>query len=377
VCGKTATVANLQDLLTFELKGLAAYCRFARTRGIDTAEVDSFFKAAVFSTLTNVNFDPERFRGYVLRADALTQGLRKRLGGAGPPAAAVPWFDSYHPVSLSIEAALGTATPTVEALELLAETVSLHHRKAVMGPEGATLLGLHELVAYGLRGVAAYGHHAHMLGAVDPALDDLYEETLAFLASPEAADAGAVLAAAMKLGEANFRTMKLLDGAHCSKFGNPTPTQVRLTPVEGKAILVSGHGEERNQAPFSLGGLGGGGGGVVALPFCLLVSCVVICIGLCFFVSNKQLFITRITISLSTPTPQPQLTKNNQTSRTLATCSSRSSAPAPTSTSTRTARCCRRTATRACTSTPRLLATMEAPGTSRRRNFRPSPAPSS
>lgn len=86
-----------------------------------------------------------------------------------------------------------------------------------MGPENATLLGLHELLTYGLKGVAAYAHHAEMLGKIDPTLDDTFEEVLAFLASEAAADPDNVLGWCMRLGEVNFRVMALLDQGHTSR----------------------------------------------------------------------------------------------------------------------------------------------------------------
>ncbi|KIY96379.1 Hydroxylamine reductase [Monoraphidium neglectum] len=95
VCGKTADVANLQDLLTFQLKGLSAWTHFAHQNGVETPDIDSFVKAAVFSTLTNVNFDAERFRDYTLRADELTRGLKAQLARAniagGPAKEPLPW----------------------------------------------------------------------------------------------------------------------------------------------------------------------------------------------------------------------------------------------------------------------------------------------
>jgi hydroxylamine reductase len=129
----------------------------------------------------------------------------------------LPRFDTYHPLEFSLAAALGTPAPTVEALEAFAPNVSLLARRELMGADAKTLLGLHELLAYGLRGVAAYAHHAEMLGQVDPSIDDVFEEVYSFLASSAASDAGAVLGMAMKLGEVNFRTMALLDKGHTTR----------------------------------------------------------------------------------------------------------------------------------------------------------------
>lgn len=245
VCGKTVDVANLQDLLTFQMKGLSAWAHHAHAHDIPTPEIDSLVKAAVFATLTNVNFDADRMRDYCLRVDQLTRDLKKQLaakGVAGGPAAEpLPWFDNYHPIDFSLKAALDSDSPSLDALEAFAPQVSLLHRRDLMGPDAATLLGLHELLTYGLRGVAAYAHHAEMLGQVDASLDDFFEEVLAFLASPAAADPSAVLAKCMQLGEVNFRVMAGLDQGHTTRFGQMEPSPVRLTPVKGPAILISGH----------------------------------------------------------------------------------------------------------------------------------------
>ncbi|WIA19985.1 hypothetical protein OEZ85_005859 [Tetradesmus obliquus] len=247
VCGKTSQVAILQDLLIYQLKGLGAWANFAhQTTNLPTPEVDSFVKAAIFATLTNVNFDPERFVEYITKADDFLQLIRNKLQQAGvegrPTAAALPWFDLQgNPMDFSLRSAMAGTPINADTLESLGEQVSLLHRREVMGEANSTLLGLHELLTYGLKGVAAYAHHAEMLGKVDASLDDTFEEVLAFLASEASSTPEAVLGMCMRLGEVNFKVMALLDDAHTSRFGHPTPTQVRITPVKGKAILISGH----------------------------------------------------------------------------------------------------------------------------------------
>jgi hypothetical protein len=197
--------------------------------GLATPEVDSFIKASVFATLTNVNFDPQRFRDYITTAgappgcalrpparprcapaasrplrcapqpasrqppaaanarplplpcpatpadayrDMIVEKLRQAGVQGGPSAAQLPWFDRRpNPIDFSLASVYGGRQPGVEELERLGDEVSLLHRKAVMGEGGqATLLGLHELLTYGLKGVAAYAHHAEMLGQVRAAL---------------------------------------------------------------------------------------------------------------------------------------------------------------------------------------------------------------
>jgi len=105
---------------------------------------------------------------------------------------------------------------------------------------GADIVGLRALVLYGLKGVCAYAHHAQVLGYER---DDIYEgvdAALAFLAG-NPADVDALLAHALDLGRLNLTVMELLDNANTGRFGVQQPSAVRVSPVAGKAILVSGH----------------------------------------------------------------------------------------------------------------------------------------
>lgn len=113
---------------------------------------------------------------YCPRAEALVAAVKAQLKAAGisdrPTCAPLPWFDLQPaPLDFSLDAALQGATPTADNLAALGTQVSLLHRREAMGPDGATLLGLHELLTYGLKGVSAYAHHAEMMGAADPDLD--------------------------------------------------------------------------------------------------------------------------------------------------------------------------------------------------------------
>ena len=105
---------------------------------------------------------------------------------------------------------------------------------------GADVIGLRALLLYGLKGVAAYAHHAEVLGQRRDAIGDGIARALDVLASEEA-DLNVLLEEALALGRCNFAAMEALDAANTGTFGTPSPSAVRVTPVAGKAILVSGH----------------------------------------------------------------------------------------------------------------------------------------
>jgi hydroxylamine reductase len=108
-----------------------------------------------------------------------------------------------------------------------------------MRHEGRDVTGLKELITYGLKGSAAYLDHARILGREDPDLYLFISEALAFVTAPQPADE--LFAKALEVGEKNLAVMELLDAANTGTYGHPEPTEVRVSPVKGKAILVSGH----------------------------------------------------------------------------------------------------------------------------------------
>lgn len=244
VCGKTPETTMLHDLLTYSMKGLSCWAHFAKEKGVAVpGEVYSFLNAATFSTLTNVNFDDARFKEYITACHALRDEVEKAVRQAGideSPASPdnLPWFDLLaHPAKWKLEQAyLNNAS--IEQLVGLGKMTSLEHRRHKVEP---TVLGLQEMLAYGLRGLCAYTHHAEVLGQRAKEVDEFVAEAYAFLSSEKASDVNNVLGMILKCGEINLKAMEILDRGHTTKFGDPVPTQVRLTPVKGQAILVSGH----------------------------------------------------------------------------------------------------------------------------------------
>jgi len=224
VCGKDPDVSALQDLLIHVLQGVSLYAQEGRMIGITNPKADLFTVEGVFSTLTNVDFDPERFEVLIRQAVEIRDDLRDKVGGSGGR------VDFDHP------AASFTPADTIEGL------VSQGDKVDIMGKaeENPDILSLKQIVLYGLKGVAAYADHAKILGREDEGVYAFAHEALtALLRTDLAADEW--IAMAMKCGEVNLRAMEILDDANTGTYGHPVPTAVPLGHRTGKAILISGH----------------------------------------------------------------------------------------------------------------------------------------
>jgi len=231
VCGKDPRAAALQDLLVETTKGVAMYAHRARQVGGPEArdpEVDLGVIEALFTTVTNVNFDADRLADLVRRTAELRARARARYEAACAKAGCAP----ETPAGPAVLVPAGD----LEGLVRQGEGLEIPRRIAA---DGADVVGLQELVLYGLKGAAAYVDHAQILGREDPALYAFFHETLDALTRP--ATIPELLALALRVGEANLEAMELLDAANTGAYGHPVPTKVRITPRRGKAILVSGH----------------------------------------------------------------------------------------------------------------------------------------
>jgi hydroxylamine reductase len=228
-CGKDETTAALQDVLLHAVKGVSQYAHRARQHNAVNPTIDAFVTEAIFATLTNVNFDPERLADLI--AAAVT--MRNEAKGLYEQACAA---QGVTPEVVSGPARVKFAAG-VDALLAQAEPTAISARQLLSGTEVANL---QEMIVYGIKGVAAYVEHARQLGGEDPAIYAKIHEVLSFLTDPKPT-ADALLATALGVGELNLRVMELLDRVNTQAFGNPTPTTVRINPKKGKAILVSGH----------------------------------------------------------------------------------------------------------------------------------------
>ena len=231
VCGKTAEVANLQDLLIYLLKGIAFWGTRGRVMGVTHADTDLFVAKALFTTITNANFDPDRFveliREAIDRREALRQAAQARceeLHGKPCPDT-IPDWAGWKPQSFDLEALSEKAIQVgVMSDETLDEDVR----------------SLRELVTYGLKGTAAYTEHAYVLGERDPQLLYFMQDMLEAATSNDLT-VEELTGLVLKTGEMGLRAMALLDKANTGTFGHPEPTQVYLGVRPGPGILVSGH----------------------------------------------------------------------------------------------------------------------------------------
>ncbi|WP_352396933.1 hydroxylamine reductase [Aminobacterium colombiense] len=229
VCGKSPEISDLQDLLIHISKGVSMYAHKARELDAIDSDIDLFVVKALFTTITNVNFDEERMETMLKEASRMKEKAKllyekaceksgknpENLGG--PAAYALP--DNRDDMIRDGE----KVTP---------EAWSQKH--------GEVVQGLRDLILFGLKGSAAYADHAHVLGMDDPAIYGFFHEFMAYLGG-ENFTVDDLVAKAMEAGKWNISVMELLDKANTSTYGHPEPTKVRVTPVKGKAIVVSGH----------------------------------------------------------------------------------------------------------------------------------------
>jgi hydroxylamine reductase len=224
VCGKQPDVAALQDLLVYALRGLALYAMEGQKKGVRSEEINRFTCKALFSTLTNVNFDPERFTGLIQQTIAFREQLKEKVSAAGGRTD----FDTA-PAQFRPGA-------SVEEMVKQGEGVGIKSDPDV-DPD---ILALQHTLLFGLKGVSAYADHAQILGKTDDKVYDfLYEALIAPLNKTLSLDDWVGLT--LRCGEINLRAMELLDAGNTETYGHPTPTKVPLGAKKGKAILVSGH----------------------------------------------------------------------------------------------------------------------------------------
>jgi hydroxylamine reductase len=223
VCGKDAEVAALQDLLIWLLKGISFYGVHGRRQGVSDPQADRFVAEALFSTITNVNFDPQRFVELAHQALSLRDGLKARLdGGALPaPIAAAAWTPQEG-----------------DRAELLAQGLTV----GILADENEAedIRSLRQLLILGLKGLAAYTDHAYVLEHTNEDLLAFIQEAL-LATTDDGLGAEELVGWVLKCGEMGVQAMALLDAANTGAYGHPEPTQVALGVRPGPGILVSGH----------------------------------------------------------------------------------------------------------------------------------------
>jgi hydroxylamine reductase len=228
-CGKDSTTADLQDILIHQIKGIAQYAARARALGVTDQGVDDFIQYGFFTTLTNVNFTPTRFVNMIKHAAEIRDDLKVRCLAAA----------EEQGVAFAYPQGPAQFQPAADMDGLLAQApeVAVNQGHEAVGED---VNGLRMLILYGMKGVCAYSHHARVLGYRDTEIDAGIEGLLDYLAA-EPTDIEDLLAHALAAGELNLKVMALLDQANNGTFGDQEISTVRVTPLAGKALLVSGH----------------------------------------------------------------------------------------------------------------------------------------
>jgi hydroxylamine reductase len=225
VCGKQPDVAALQDQLIYTMKGIAFWADKAREKGATDQAIDRFMLDGLFATVTNVDFDAEDVAKLVRHAAAAlndAKALFEKANG-GPFSGAVP--EAAKPFKAGSTA----------------ELVALGQQHGVKDDSiDPDVKSVQEILIYGIKGYAAYAHHALVIGLEN---DEIYAHTHKFLAATLDKNLGLMdfVGLAMECGRINLVTMELLNKANTDSYGHPVPTPVQLGTKAGKAILVSGH----------------------------------------------------------------------------------------------------------------------------------------
>ncbi len=221
VCGKTPEVANLQDLLIFQLKGISCYGKLLLDQGEKLDQgVISFIENCLFTTLTNVNFDAEVHVKLLKEAQKIKDELRQQTGGTG--------MENIY-MSYRLPAEKSEMLRTAEIAGIMYDQ-----------DLDEDIRSLRQLIIYGLKGISAYGHQARELGYFSDAVDDFYVEALAAV-TDDNMTVEELIRFSMKAGEMALAVMKTLDEANTQTYGNPTPHAVSTTLKAGPFIIVSGH----------------------------------------------------------------------------------------------------------------------------------------
>ena len=225
VCGKLPEVAALQDLLTYVLTGLSLVAVEGRKVGVKDRDINVFTCEAIFTTITNANFDPARFIPLLQRCVEYRNALIDKVKESG---GRVDYFDDRF-VKFELAASIGDIVAQGDAVGMKSYPAA-----------DADILSLKHILLFGIRGLSAYADHARILGQEDDAVYAFIHEGLAQLMN-EKLSLNEALNLVLKCGEINLRAMELLDSANTGTYGHPVPTKVPLGAKKGKAILVSGH----------------------------------------------------------------------------------------------------------------------------------------
>lgn len=217
VCGKKGEVADLQDKLLYVLKSIAYYNCKARAAGLNEETTDRFVLDSFFSTLTNTNFDGKDIESLIKKGFELRDGIKAKLpAGTLPAAEALP--------------AVARVTPeNINEMDV-----------AVHSTQNEDVRSLRKLLTFGMKGLAAYAHHAYILGYKDETIFEFIEKGLVST-TDDGVGVEALIGMVLECGQKGVSVLALLDKANTETYGNPEPTAVNIGVRGSQGILISGH----------------------------------------------------------------------------------------------------------------------------------------
>jgi len=243
MCGKEESTANLQDLLIYDMKGIAVLAKSLKQAGVPVdMSVGLFLAQGLFTTITNANFDNASLESWIKRSQVIKGRLKQQFDDMKPSA-------EKASIWAKLMSFLGGGTEQSPAEQLhhsalwFASDSSLFQEKAktvgVLATENEDVRSLRELLILGLKGIGAYAEHAAVLGVEKEEIYDFVIEGLA--STTEDLSVDEMVALVLKAGECAVTTMAALDSANTSAYGNPEITQVDLGVSDKPGILISGH----------------------------------------------------------------------------------------------------------------------------------------
>ncbi|MBL0717435.1 MAG: hydroxylamine reductase [Desulfosarcina sp.] len=226
VCGKPEETANLQDLLIYTLRGIAVYGEKAKELGIHDKETGLFVAQGLFTTITNANWDNDRFIALTKESLKRREALKEKFLSAYKEKNGKDFDEKLH-----------------HSATWFSDDVAEFNEKAksvgVLSTKDEDVRSLRELLIIGLKGVAAYADHAALLGCEKEDIYDFLMDALASTTKDLSVDE--MVALVVKAGEVSVNTMALLDEANTSAYGNPEITEVNIGVGKNSGILISGH----------------------------------------------------------------------------------------------------------------------------------------
>ena len=221
VCGKTPEIANLQDLLIYQLKGISFYARHILDSGLNVDKsVVSFIENCLFTTLTNVNFNVDDHVHLLKQSQDIKNNLKNIVGTT-----------DYITPSAAYE------LPETKADMLRDAPMAGIMYDKTLDPD---IRSLRQTILYGLKGISAYGHQARELSYYSDNVDNFYIIALEAI-TDNTLTVEELIRLTLKTGDMAIEIMKKLDEANTTIYGNPSPHPVNVHIKKGPLIIVSGH----------------------------------------------------------------------------------------------------------------------------------------